>query len=152
MPLGVVLVVIGMAGSATACLQNESFGAEHAQTQPTGQTDTQASPDSASGLGVLLAPLPGLLLAAGVLCIGLGAGHWKRPVPSDVLPAKPRSRRPNRPRSLASRRPRKPTALVVNAWRGAMTPNAPRVVSANVVGCTRSRACLTNILEINHLR
>jgi len=95
MPLGAVLVVLGMAGSATACLQNESFGAEHAQVQPTGQTDTQTSPDSSSGLGVLLAPLSGLLLAAGLVCLGVGAGHWKRPVPSDTRPANPWSDRPS---------------------------------------------------------
>lgn len=95
MPLGVVLVVLGMAGSATACLQNESFGADHAQTQPTGQTETQASPDGGSGLGVLLAPLSGLLLAGGVVCLGVGAGNWKRPILSDARPANPWSDRPS---------------------------------------------------------
>lgn len=95
MPLGAVLVVVGMAGSATACLQNESFGADRAQVQPTGQTDTQTSPDSRSGFGVLLAPLSGLLLATGVVFMGVGAGHWKRPIQSDARPANPWSDRPS---------------------------------------------------------
>ena len=93
MPMGVVLIVLGMAGSATACYQSGAFSGD-GQSQPSGQTDTQVSGDSDSTTGVLLAPLSGLLLAAGVVCVGVGAGHWRRPVPSDVRPANPWSDQP----------------------------------------------------------
>lgn len=94
MPFGVVLVVLGLAGSATACLQNSE--ADQAQARPTGQTDTQAGQGEGSTGGVLLAPLSGLCLAAGVVCMGVGIGNWKRPIPSDVRPANPWSDQPKK--------------------------------------------------------
>jgi hypothetical protein len=66
MPIGVVLVAIGMAGSAAACY----------------------------GTRLLMAPLAGLALAVGLVCIGIGIGNWRRPTPSDVRPANPWSDQP----------------------------------------------------------
>ena len=96
MPLGAVLIVLGMAGSATACFQNQSFGPGQQASQPTGQTGTQATQgdESESTANVVLAPLSGLCLAAGVVMLGIGVGNWKRPVPSDVRPANPWSDQP----------------------------------------------------------
>ena len=92
MPIGAVFVVMGLAGSAKACLQNE--GAQGQQAQPTGQTDTLLTQGHELGLSVVLAPLSGLCLATGVVFMGIGAGHWKRPIPSDVRPANPWSDQP----------------------------------------------------------
>lgn len=92
MPLGVLLVVIGMAGSATACLQNSE--GEHAVERPTGQIDTQVAQGEESSSGMWLAPLSGLCLAAGFVFMGVGVGHWRRPIPSDVRPANPWSDQP----------------------------------------------------------
>lgn len=94
MPLGAVLIVVGMAGSATACFQNESFGPNQSQQGPTGQTDTQLTQNDEPGGNVVLAPLSGLCLAAGVVLMGIGIGHWKRPIASDVRPANPWSDQP----------------------------------------------------------
>jgi len=96
MPVGALLIVLGMAGSATACFQSDSFSPGQQANQPTGQTDTQAAQgdESESTANVVLAPLSGLLLAAGVVMVGVGVGHWKRPVPSDVRPANPWSDQP----------------------------------------------------------
>jgi hypothetical protein len=66
MPMGVVLVAVGMAGSAAAC----------------------------SGTRLLMAPLAGLTLAVGLVCVGIGMGNWRRPIPSDVRPANPWSDQP----------------------------------------------------------
>ncbi len=87
MPLGVVLVVVGMAGAATSCFQNDGSGQAR-------QTDTQLTQPVGPGAAVVLAPLSGLALAAGVVFMGIGIGHWKRPVPSDVRPANPWSDQP----------------------------------------------------------
>jgi hypothetical protein len=67
-----------------------------AQERPTGQTDTQVAQGEASSTGMLLAPLSGLCLAAGVVCMGVGIGNWKRPIPSDVRPANPWSDQPRK--------------------------------------------------------
>ena len=66
MPMGVVLVAIGMAGSAVSC----------------------------AGTRLLMAPLAGLTLAVGLVCVGIGMGNWRRPIPSDVRPANPWSDQP----------------------------------------------------------
>ena len=66
MPVGVVLVAVGMAGSAASC----------------------------SGTGLFMAPLAGLTLAVGLVCVGIGMGNWRRPIPSDVRPANPWSDQP----------------------------------------------------------
>jgi hypothetical protein len=43
---------------------------------------------------LILAPLAGLTLAIGLVCVGLGMGNWRRPSPSDVRPANPWSDQP----------------------------------------------------------
>ena len=96
MSLGAVFVVLGLAGSAKACLQNGGYSQAQRQTQPTGQTDTLLTQGDELGLGVVLAPLSGLFLATGVVCLGIGAGHWKRPISSDVRPANPWSDQPGK--------------------------------------------------------
>jgi hypothetical protein len=93
MTIGAGLVVLGMAGSATACLQSESFAPGQSQERPTGQTDTQSAAGG-SRLGLVLAPLSGLSLAAGVILMGIGIGNWKRPIPSEARPANPWSDQP----------------------------------------------------------
>jgi len=67
LPIGVVLIVIGTAGSAAAC---------------------SGSPR------LFLAPLAGLTLAVGLVCVGIGIGNWRRPVPSEERPANPWSDQP----------------------------------------------------------
>jgi len=67
MPVGVVLVAVGMAGSAASCSGNANM---------------------------VVAPLAGLALAVGLVCVGIGMGNWRRPVPSDVRPANPWSDQP----------------------------------------------------------
>lgn len=91
MPLGAVLVAVGLTGSAAACYQSGSFSEDVA----TGHTDTRLAEADAPGPSVVLAPLSGLFLAAGVVFMGIGAGHWKRPIPSDVRPANPWSDKPS---------------------------------------------------------
>lgn len=66
LPIGVVLVVVGMAGTAASC----------------------------SGSGMIVAPLAGLTLAVGLVCVGIGIGNWRHPIPSDVRPANPWSDQP----------------------------------------------------------
>lgn len=91
MPLGAVLVAVGLSGSAAACYQSGSFTGERA----TGHTDTRLAEADTPRASVVLAPLSGLCLAAGVVLMGIGIGHWKRPVPSDVRPANPWSDKPS---------------------------------------------------------
>lgn len=93
MPLGAVLVAVGLAGSAAACYQSESYG--QTRDGAANQADTRLNQAGESGANVVLAPLSGLCLAAGVVFMGIGIGHWKRPVPSDVRPANPWSDKPS---------------------------------------------------------
>lgn len=82
-PLGVLLIAIGTAGSAAACYGNSVFDGKETETaaaQMEGQT--------------FLAPLSGLTLAVGLVCVGIGIGNWRRPIPSDVRPANPYSDQP----------------------------------------------------------
>jgi hypothetical protein len=97
MPIGAVLVAIGMAGSAAACYGNSIFdGAETrtAAAQMDETTDTPANKSQDSTPRLLLAPLSGLTLAIGLVCVGIGMGNWRRPVASDVRPANPWSDQP----------------------------------------------------------
>jgi hypothetical protein len=41
-----------------------------------------------------MAPLSGLTLAIGLVCLGIGMGNWRRPIPSDMRPANPWSDQP----------------------------------------------------------
>ena len=97
MPIGAVLIAIGMAGSAAACYGNSIFdGAdtETAAAQLNGTTDVPAEESNDSSPRLFLAPLSGLTLAAGLVCVGIGMGNWRRPIPSDVRPANPWSDQP----------------------------------------------------------
>jgi hypothetical protein len=98
MPIGAVLIVIGMAGSAAACYGNSIFdGAETrtAAAQRDGTTDVPAEESKDSSPRLFLAPLSGLTLAVGLVCVGIGMGNWRRPIPSDVRPANPWSDQPS---------------------------------------------------------
>jgi len=97
MPIGVVLVVIGMAGSAASCQGNAIFGGAETQrtaAQLNGPTDKPADQGNQSSPRMLVAPLAGLTLAVGLVCVGIGLGNWRRPIPSDVRPANPWSDQP----------------------------------------------------------
>jgi hypothetical protein len=99
MPIGAVLIAIGMAGSAASCYGNAIFdGAETrtAAAQMDGATDAPAKESEDSTPRLFLAPLSGLTLAIGLVCVGIGMGNWRRPIPSDVRPANPWSDQPGR--------------------------------------------------------
>jgi len=93
MPIGVVLIVIGMAGSASACFNVSMFNGDQTKTtaaQMQGHTDkTSDQADTSSAPRMIYGPLSGLALAVGLVCVGIGMGNWRRPVPSDVRPANP---------------------------------------------------------------
>ena len=97
MPIGVLLVVIGMAGSVASCYGMSIFDNGHTATvaaQMDKQTDSPAGSAKDASPSPYMAPLAGLALAAGFVCVGIGMGHWRRPVPSDVRPANPWSDQP----------------------------------------------------------
>jgi hypothetical protein len=97
MPIGVVLIVVGMAGSAAACYGTAIFddaATETAAAQLDGSTDAPAGESRDSAPRLYLAPLAGLTLATGLVLVGIGMGNWRRPVPSDVRPANPWSDQP----------------------------------------------------------
>ena|SRR5436190_15997218 len=96
MPIGVVLIVIGMAGSAAACYGNAIFDGRETKTaaQLNGPTDSAADAAEDSTPRLFLAPLSGLALAIGLAFVGIGIGNWRRPIPSDVRPANPWSDQP----------------------------------------------------------
>ena len=97
MPIGAVLIAIGMAGSAAACYGNSIFDGAETQTtaaQLNGTTDVPAEESKDSSPRLFLAPLSGLTLAVGLVCVGIGMGNWRRPIPSDVRPANPWSDQP----------------------------------------------------------
>ena len=97
MPIGVVLIVIGMAGSIASCYGTSIFDSDHTATvaaQMDKQTDTPAGNSTGSSPRLYMAPLAGLTLAAGFVCVGIGMGHWRRPIPSEVRPANPWSDQP----------------------------------------------------------
>jgi hypothetical protein len=95
LPIGVVLIAIGTAGSAAACYGNSIFDGDETETaQMEGQTQTPADASEDTTPRLFLAPLAGLALAAGLVCVGIGIGNWRRPIPSDVRPANPWSDQP----------------------------------------------------------
>jgi len=96
MPIGAVLIAIGMAGSAAACFGNSIFDREETQTaaRQNGTTDSPADQSKDSTPRLFLAPLAGLTLAVGFVCVGIGIGNWRRPIPSIVRPANPWSDQP----------------------------------------------------------
>lgn len=97
LPIGALLIAIGTAGGATACYGSAIFDGDEARTPATqmeGQTDSAASATDNGSLRLYLAPLAGLALAIGLVCVGIGIGNWRRPIPSDVRPANPWSDQP----------------------------------------------------------
>jgi hypothetical protein len=98
MPMGVLLIAVGMAGTAASCYGSGIFdgaGTQTAASRLSGQTDSAADQaNDSSSPRFLLASLAGLTLAVGLLCVGIGMGNWRRPVPSDVRPANPWSDQP----------------------------------------------------------
>lgn len=96
-PIGIVLILVGMAGSAASCYGNAIFGGaetETAASRMSGVTDSAADLAKDSSSRPYIAPLAGLTLAIGLVCVGIGIGNWRRPIPSDVRPANPWSDQP----------------------------------------------------------
>ena len=97
LPIGAVLIAIGTAGSAAACLGNSVFDGKETETLASQMEDHTETPAEAGGTDTrrpFLAPLSGLMLAIGLVCVGIGIGNWRRPIPSDVRPANPWSDQP----------------------------------------------------------
>ena len=97
MPIGVLLIVIGAGGSIAACYGNAIFDGTEAQTAASemqGSTDAPAQITDDGMPRLYLAPLAGLALAIGLVCVGIGMGNWRRPIPSEVRPANPWSDQP----------------------------------------------------------
>ncbi|HWI19578.1 MAG TPA: hypothetical protein VNT81_17615 [Vicinamibacterales bacterium] len=95
-PIGVLLILIGTGGSVAACYGNAIFDGEETRTAADlqGQTDSPAGETTDRSPRLFLAPLAGLTLAVGLVCVGIGMGNWRRPIPSDVRPANPWSDQP----------------------------------------------------------
>ena len=96
-PIGVLLILIGAGGSIAACYGNAIFDGAETQTTASemrGQTDSPAGETEDRTPRLYLAPLAGLTLAVGLVCVGIGMGNWRRPIPSDVRPANPWSDQP----------------------------------------------------------
>lgn len=97
LPLGALLIAIGTAGSTAACYGNSIFDGSETETvasQMEGSTDAPAQASEDNSPRLFLAPLSGLTLAIGLVCVGIGMGNWRRPVPSDVRPANPYNDQP----------------------------------------------------------
>ena len=97
LPIGAVLIAIGTAGSAAACYGNSIFdgeGTETAAARMEGQTDAPADASDDNSPRLFLAPLAGLALAIGLVCVGIGIGNWRRPIPAEARPANPWSDQP----------------------------------------------------------
>ena len=97
LPIGVLLIAIGMAGSAASCYGTAIFDGDQTETtaaQLEGQTETPAGVSEDNTPRLFLAPLAGLTLAIGLVCVGIGIGNWRRPIPSEVRPANPWSDHP----------------------------------------------------------
>jgi hypothetical protein len=94
-PIGVLLIVLGAGGGIAACYGSEIFDdGDTMAAQMEGQTGAASDASSATGAGLYVAPFAGLFLAIGLVCVGIGMGHWRRPVPSEVRPANPWSDQP----------------------------------------------------------
>ena len=73
MPIGVLLILLGLGGAVSSC---------YGSSEPANQS-------SDSLLFPYVAPLAGLTFAVGLVCVGIGMGNWRRPIPSDIRPANP---------------------------------------------------------------
>lgn len=95
-PIGVLLIVIGAGGSMAACFGNAIFDGDGTKTaaELRGTTDAVAQTTKDRTPRLYLAPLAGLMLAVGLVCVGIGMGNWRRPIPSEVRPANPWSDQP----------------------------------------------------------
>jgi len=93
-PIGVVLIVIGTAGYATSCLNVSDSEQTKTAAQLQGATDKAADAANSKDPQMAVAPLAGLAIAIGLVCVGIGVGNWRRPIPSDVRPANPWSDQP----------------------------------------------------------
>ena len=97
LPVGAVLIAVGTAGSAAACYSTSIFDGPETDTVASrmeGATDAPANESDQDTPRMFLAPLSGLTLAIGLVCVGIGIGNWRRPIPSDVRPANPHSDQP----------------------------------------------------------
>ena len=97
LPIGVLLIVIGAGGSIAACFSNSVLDSGENQTAASelrGNTDAPANETADRAPRLYLAPLAGLTLAIGLVCVGIGMGNWRRPIPSEVRPANPWSDQP----------------------------------------------------------
>jgi hypothetical protein len=97
LPIGALLIAIGTAGSAAACYGNSIFDGDETETVATqmqGQTDAPAQASDDDTPRLFLAPLSGLALTIGLVCVGIGIGNWRRPIPSEVRPANPWNEQP----------------------------------------------------------
>jgi hypothetical protein len=97
LPIGALLVAIGAAGGAASCFGTGIFEGEETETvaaRMNGGTDAPAEESNDSSPRLFLAPLAGLTLAIGLVCVAIGMGKWRRPIPSDVRPANPWSDQP----------------------------------------------------------
>ena len=77
MPIGAVLIAIGMAGSAAACYGNSIFDGAETETaaQLNRTTDSPAEESKDSSPRLFLAPLSGLARGVGLVCVGIGMGN-----------------------------------------------------------------------------
>ena len=92
MPIGVLLIVLGAAGSLVSCYGGKLLDNRESETmaaQLKDHTDSPADLSRDESPRLILAPIAGLSLAIGLVCVGIGMGNWRRPVPSDVRPANP---------------------------------------------------------------
>lgn len=92
-PVGLLLIVLGLGGAATAYVQSTRADEGPARIGADGGVPADAA--NASGAWpMVLAPLSGLALALGVGCIGIGMGRWNRPEPSYHRTANPWNEQP----------------------------------------------------------
>ncbi|HUQ86115.1 MAG TPA: hypothetical protein VM096_01070 [Vicinamibacterales bacterium] len=100
MPIGLVLAVIGMAGSAASCFGTELYdgrGDDTTVAQLNGADESPANQSKDSTPRLFLAPLAGLTMAIGLVCLAVGMNDWRRSVTRtpDVRPANPWSDQPS---------------------------------------------------------
>jgi hypothetical protein len=107
LPIGVILVLLGTGGYAASCFSTSLFERPESETlaaQLDDPNDAAATEMRESGPPVILATLSGLVFAAGLVCLAIGMGRWKRADPSGTRSADPWSDRPGehgeRPRGL----------------------------------------------------
>jgi hypothetical protein len=81
--VGVILVLLGIGGYAASLLSTSFFDRPESQTlaaELEDETDSPATEMRDSGARVILAPVSGIVFAAGLVCLAIGMGNWRRPV------------------------------------------------------------------------